>query len=95
MSDATAEVKEAVGPEAGEEPAEAPAAAKAEAAQQQRPPAGPFVRRLPGANVVRFGERAGDKGGRRRQPPVFNREHHHLVLRLDRDVHPGLCRMDI
>jgi hypothetical protein len=51
MSDATAEVKETVGPEAGEERAETPAAARAEAVQQQRPPAGPFVRRLPGANL--------------------------------------------
>jgi len=51
MSDATVEVKEAVAPEAGEESAETPAAAKPEAAQLQRPPAGPFVRRLPGANL--------------------------------------------
>src|SRR5262249_7580110 len=53
------------------------------------------TRCLPGANVFRFGERAGDKGGRRRQPPVCDREHHYLVLRLDRDVDPGLCRMEI
>ena len=53
------------------------------------------ARRLPGADVVRFGQRARDKGRIRREPAVLHREHHHLVLRLDRDINPRLGRVKI
>src|SRR4051812_18386796 len=53
------------------------------------------ARRLPGADVVRLGQGASDKGRHRREPAILYREHHHLVLRLNRDIDPRFGRVEI